>query len=180
MLRKIEIEIPEGKRAEWNNGVLTFVDDPKDIRDRIKTFDDACSELGENHQYVRAYREWMRISYAECEDITAYMKLRIITTALNEGWEPQFVEGEKRWYAWYDLLTEDDYNDMTDEEKCRVVGRAYSSAHAFGGLVYSYTSYVSTVSFTGVGSQLAFKSGELAEYAAKQFIDIYAEYCFKS
>ena len=180
MSRKIEIEIPDGKRAEWNNGVLTFVDDPKDIRDRIKTFEDACSELGENHQYVRAYREWIRISYAECEDITAYMKLRIITAALNEGWEPKCVEGEKRWYAWYDLITEEDYNDMTDEEKCRVVGCAYYNANEYDGLVCSYANYVSSHSNTNLGTRLAFKSEELAEYAAKQFIDIYAEYCFKS
>lgn len=180
MSRKIEIEIPDGKRAKWNNRVLTFVDDPKDIKDRIKTFEDACSELGENHQYVRAYREWMRISYTECEDITAYMKLRIITAALNEGWKPQFVEGEKRWYSWYDFLTKEEYNDMTDEEKCRVVGCASNNASAYGSLVYSITYHVSTYSYTNLGSLLAFKSKELAEYAAKQFIDIYADYCFKS
>lgn len=80
-INKIEIEIPDGKRAEWVNGVLTLVDDtPKDVRDRIKTFDDACAELGENHQYIRAYREWMRISYVECEDITAFFRRGSMST----------------------------------------------------------------------------------------------------
>ena len=180
-INKIEIEIPDGKRAEWVNGVLTLVDDtPKDVRDRIKTFDDACAELGENHQYVRAYREWMCISYVECEDITAFMKLRIITAALNEGWEPQFVKGERRWYAWYDFITEESYNDMTDEEKCRVVGRAHNSSSAYGGLVFVSACCVATYLYTVNGSRLAFKSEELAEYAAKQFIDIYTNFGFTS
>ena len=30
-MKKIELEIPDGKRAEWVNGVLTLVDDtPKE------------------------------------------------------------------------------------------------------------------------------------------------------
>ena len=177
-INKIEIEIPDGKRAEWVNGVLTLVNDtPKDVTERIKTFEDACSELGENHQYVRAYREWNRISYAECEDITAYLKLRIITAALNEGWEPKFVEGEMRWYAWYDFITEEDYNNTT--YKVRVPLRSVNNANAYGGLVCAGAYSAGSGSGSGYGVRLAFKSKELAEYAAKQFIDIYADYCFK-
>ena len=151
-MKKIEIEIPDGKRAEWVNGVLTLVDD--DVRVRIKTFEDTCAELGENHQYVRAYREWMRISYAECEDITAYIKLRIITAALNEGWEPQFTEGERRWYVWY--------------------------GNIHGGIVCASAVDAGSGSISSHGVRLAFKSEELAEYAGKQFIDIYKDYCFKT
>lgn len=48
--KKIEIEIPEGKKAEWINGVLTVVDesqkDNRPVTERIKTFEDACEELG--------------------------------------------------------------------------------------------------------------------------------------
>lgn len=47
--KKIEIEIPEGKKAEWINGVLTLVDesqeDNRPVTERIKTFEDARSEL---------------------------------------------------------------------------------------------------------------------------------------
>lgn len=177
-MKKIEIEIPDGKRAEWVNGVLTLVDDtPKDVRDRIKTFEDAREALGDEHPLVKEYWGVVSVDLDITQDLIAYLKLRIITAALNEGWEPQFVKGEKRWYAWYDFITEGDYNDMTDEEKCRVVGRAGYYAYAYGGLVYSHTYHVSTYSYTSYGSRLAFKSEELAEYAAKQFIDIYADYC---
>ena len=41
-------------------------------------------------------------------------------------------------------------------DRCRVVGRAGNFAFAFGGLVYSYASYVSTYSHTNYGSRLAF------------------------
>lgn len=148
-MNKIEIEIPDGKKAEWVNGVLTLVDD---IKVRIKTFEDACNELGENHQYVRAYREWMRISYAECKDVAAYMKLRIITAALNEGWEPQFVKGELRWYVWF-------------PNKC-------------GGLVSAFANYAGSHSLSYYGVRLAFRTKELAEYCGKQFIDIWCDYLF--
>lgn len=41
--KKIEIEIPEGKKAEWINGVLTLVDesqkDNRPVTERIKTFE---------------------------------------------------------------------------------------------------------------------------------------------
>ena len=150
MKKKIEVEIPEGKYAKWVNDVLTLVDD---VKVRIKTFEDACNELGENHQYVRAYREWMRISYAECEDIAAYMKLRIITAALNEGWEPTFDKDEERWYPWFKIKQ--------------------------GGLVCANAYDAGLSSYTDYGVRMVFKSKELAEYAGKQFTDIYKDFCYE-
>ncbi len=150
------------------------------IQERVKTLDDAIRELGDDHEAVRSYNA-CKYGYSIKEpDIMAYLKLRIITEALNEGWKPQFTEGERRWYAWYDLLDKDDLDGMTDEEKKerRVVGRALSNANAYGGLVCSSASVVSTSSYTLSGSRLAFKNEELAEYAAKQFIEIYADFCF--
>lgn len=45
-------------------------------------------------------------------------------------------------------------------DRGRVVGRASGSAHAYGGLVFSSAHSVSTFSYTGVGSRLAF-SGDI-------------------
>lgn len=45
-------------------------------------------------------------------------------------------------------------------DKCRVVGRAYYSAYANGGLVFSLAHYVSSSSYTYFGARLAF-SGEI-------------------
>lgn len=152
---------------------------------RVQTFDDAVRELGDDHPAVKAWHS-LKYGYAvsdtdpETADIMAYATLRVITEALNEGWKPQFTEGERRWYAWYDFLTKEEVEEMSDEEKKerRVVGRANSNANAYGGLVYSSANYVSTISGTSNGSRLAFKNEELAEYAAKQFGDIYADFCF--
>ena len=181
-MQKIEIEIPDGKCVKWVNGVLTLVDDnSKDIRDRIKTFEDACAELGDEHPLVTQYRLISGAYKGEekTNDIIAYLKLRIITAALNEGWKPQFVKNEKRWYAWYEILSKEKYNDMTDKEKHRVVGCGSNNVGEYSCLVYSDTNYFSTFSDSLNGSQLCFKSAELAKYAAMQFMDIYADYCFK-
>lgn len=61
---------------------------------------------------------------------------------------------------------------------CRVVGRANNNANANGGLVYANAFNASSNSYAYSGSRLAFKNEELAEYAAKQFGDIYADFCF--
>lgn len=150
------------------------------IQERVKTLEDAIRELGDDHEAVRCYNA-CKYGYSVKEpDIMAYLKLRIITEALNEGWKPQFTEGERRWYAWYDLLDKEDLEGMTEEEKKErcIVGRASHNALAYGGLVFSNASYVSAYSYTYVGTRLAFKNEELAEYAAKQFIEIYADFCF--
>ena len=148
------------------------------ITERVKTFEDAVSELGNEHPLVKVYQS---IKYGYCselvgKDLLAYTKLSIICEALNEGWHPQFSLDEYRWYPYYKLLTNDEIDDMSEEEKSRVVGRAGNNANANGGLVYSYASYVSSVSNTNSGSRLAFKSEELAEYAGKTFIDIYKDF----
>lgn len=151
---------------------------PKNITERVKTFEDACAELGEDHPFVVAYRNNENID--KCAgDIEAYLKLRIITAAINEGWKPQFVQGEYRYYPWFFCYTNEEIKNLNNEEKsklCRVVGRASFSAHAYGGLVYSYAVSVSTFSGTGGGSRLAFRTKELAEYAGKQFIEIYRDF----
>ena len=155
------------------------------VTKRVQTLDDAVRELGDDQPAVKAWRS-IKYGYSVSEkdpdtaDIMAYVTLRVITEALNEGWKPQFTEGERRWYAWYDFLTKEEVEGMSDEEKeeRRVVGRASYNAGACGGLVFSYAYNVSAVSVTSFGSRLAFKNEELAEYAAKQFGDIYADFCF--
>lgn len=108
--KKLEIEIPEGKTAVWRNGILTLIDEPeKDVRKRIKTFEDACHEIGIDAE------AWNRdkISLGLEPDVLAFLKLRIIVKALNEGWEPRFTEDECRYYPWFILYTGEEYNSWT-------------------------------------------------------------------
>ena len=142
------------------------------ITNRVKTFDDAVGELGNEHPLVKVYNS-IKYGYTSelvGKDLLAYIKLSIICEALNEGWHPQYTLYERRWYPYYELLTNEDIEKMSEEEKSRVVCCAY------GGLIPSCSNYVSSSSDTYSGSRLAFKNKELAEYAGKTFIDIYKDF----
>ncbi|WP_304472623.1 hypothetical protein [uncultured Duncaniella sp.] len=158
---------------------------PKDIRERVKTLEDAISILGGDHPYVKhltLYEQEMHGNVEKMEDISAFLKLRVITTALNEGWEPQFIPNEKRWYPWFDLYTQEEIDRMSDEEK-KEVGLVLWGGHAnYGsycglGIASSRNAFSNASAY--FGSRLAFKSEELADYAGRQFFDICADFCFK-
>lgn len=172
--KKLEIEIPEGKTAVWRNGILTLIDEPeKDVRKRIKTFEDACHEIGIDAE------AWNRdkISLGLEPDVLAFLKLRIIVKALNEGWEPRFTEDECRYYPWFILYTEEEYNKLDEEEKSRVV-RSNSNAFALGGVSCASADNDSSYALAFIGVRLAFKTSELAAYCGRQFLDIWADFVF--
>ena len=180
-MKKIEIEIPDGKRAEWVNGVLTLVDDkPKDVTERIKTFDDACAELGDKHPLVAQYK-FIAGGYEgeeETDDLIAYLKLRIIVAVLNEGWEPKFTEDELRWYPWHYMWTESELKEKSDDWKADrhliMIGDKYQSEYA--GLAFAHSDYAPSDAFAHIGSHLCLKSEALAIYCGKQFIKIWADF----
>jgi hypothetical protein len=68
---------------------------------------------------------------------------------------------------------------MSEEEKSRVVYRSNYNAYAFGGVACAVTYFGSSYTYTYIGSRLAFKTRELAEYAGRQFVEIWADYVFK-
>ena len=190
--KTIQIEVPADKKAEWQEvdgkTVLVMVDekDNRPVAERIKTFEDACNELGEDHPMVSVYdalvtrangeqslAEWMG------KDVVAFLKLRIITEALNEGWHPKFTEDENRYYPWFYTYTKEEYDNFSEEEKRRCVGRAVLNAFAFGGLVCADANDAASLSNTNYGARLAFSNRDLAEYAGRQFIDIWADFVFE-
>lgn len=146
----------------------------KPVTERIKTFEDAVHALGESHPFVV---EW-RIDDNLSPDLEAYLKLRIICAALNEGWQPKFYKGEYRFYPWFRIYTKEEYEELEKSEKkeSRVVYRSSSDANACGGVSCAYSSSGYAYVVTGFGSRLAFKTKELAEYCGKQFTDIWADY----
>lgn len=151
---------------------------PKDIKERVKTFDDALAILGNDNQAVIDY---YAVADKTCtEDILAFAKLRVIAEALNEGWEPSFSKGEYRYYPWFNTYSQKEFDNLDDEykDRCRVVGRGGSSAFVNCGLVYAHAYNASSVSSAFCGSRLAFKTRELAEYCGEQFIDIWADFLF--
>lgn len=127
-------------------GKETFI--PKDIADSIKTFEDALKVLGIKYPSFTIDED-----SGIANDITsleAYIKLIIITRALNEGWVPDWKNSNQyKYYPWFNLSS---------------------------GSGLSFFDYVFLFSGSGVGSRLCFKSSELAEYAGKQFTDIYKDF----
>ena len=152
----------------------------KDITERVKTFADACKVLGSKHPYVEQYvaTEAAFRGEEKTGDFLSYLKLRIINAALNEGWKPQFTEDECRYYPWFKFYTQKEIDKMSDDEKGRVVGRASNYSYAFGGLAYAGAGYASSGSNGYFGSRLAFKTRELADYAGRQFVELYADFVF--
>lgn len=150
----------------------------QDIKDKVKTFEDAVAILGNDNQAVIDY---YAIADKTCtEDILAFAKLRVIAEALNEGWKPKFDGDECRYYPWFYIYTKKEYEELDEDEKkdCRVVGRSSRNAVANGGVVYVNAYNASSHSSTYYGSRLAFKTRELAEYCGKQFIDIWEKFLF--
>lgn len=165
-------------RALYGDAVEEHDDRP--ITERVKTLEDAISILGGDHPYVKhltLYEQECHGNEEGMADILAYHQLRIICAALNEGWTPDWADTDQyKYYPWFTIYTKEEIDNMTEEEKSRVVGRANYYAYAYGGLVYSSAHNVSTYSYTSHGSRLAFKSRELAEYAGKQFGETYADF----
>lgn len=126
-------------------------------------------------------QKWKKFCEAEIEDkdTNAYMRLRIIAAALNEGWEPQFTKDEWRYFPYFVFYTQEEIDEMSEDEKAGVVFRSNSFASPYGGVVFAYAYYDSSNTSADYGSRLAFRSRELAEYAGKQFVDIYADFVWK-
>ena len=179
-MKKIEIEIPEGKEAKWVNGVLTLVDEkPKDITERIKTFEDACNELGEEHPLVKEYWGVVNVDLDITQDLITYLKLRIIVAALNEGWEPKFEKGEYRYFPCFCLHTKEKYDNLDNEEKESCILHSDNYTSSYSGFVDINVGYDASSSYAFGGSRLALRTKALALYAGKQFTEVWFAFVFK-
>lgn len=146
---------------------------PKDITERIKTFEDACKILGTSHPLVCQYHAIDDVD----SNLNAYIKLRIICAALNEGWEPQFTEEEWRYYPVFWLYTQDEINDMDDDDKrdrCMMSTGEYQTE--FAGFASAYSYYAPSYASAYFGSRLCLKNNDIATYCGKQFINLWADF----
>jgi len=113
------------------------------ITDRVKTYADACAEIGANPMDEDELKEM-----GFTDDEICYRKIKTITRALNEGWIPDWNNSNQyKWAPYFDLS---------------------SSGFVFNATYYRYTS-----AYAGNGSRLCFKSDELATYVGKQFTELY-------
>lgn len=184
----IQVEIPAGKKAAWVDGFLKLVDaeeeqkkDERPITERVKTFEDACKELGEDHKLVQQFKA-IQEAIAEDKEATAYFKLGIITAALNEGWEPDFTnDDEYRYYPYLCLWTKEELEDKDeawkDDHNLQLWrGGGSSDFGAFCGLAYAVSSGAWSNAYADLSARLAHKTEELAIYSGKQFTELWANY----
>lgn len=184
----IQVEIPAGKKAAWVDGFLKLVDaeeeqkkDERPITERVKTFEDACKELGEDHKLVQQFKA-IQEAIAEDKEATAYFKLGIITAALNEGWEPDFTnDNEYRYYPYLCLWTKEELEDKDeawkDEHNLQLwIGGGVSPYGAYCGLAYAASNNAWSIAYAALSARLAHKTEELAIYSGKQFTELWANY----
>ena len=184
----IQVEIPAGKKAAWVNGFLKLVDaeeeqkkDVRPITERVKTFEDACKELGEDHKLVQQFKA-IQEAIAEDKEATAYFKLGIITAALNEGWEPDFTNDDKyRYYPYLCIWTKEELEDKDeawkDEHNLQLwIGGGASGRGAVCGLAFAYSDCAWASASANISARLTYKTEELAIYSGKQFTELWTNY----
>ena len=117
------------------------------VTERIKTYEDACKELG-----IVPVDESALLAGGFTKDEIAYRKIKTIAEALNEGWKPNWNdENQKKWIPWF-----------------------YPNSSS--GFVFLTTYFGYSSAGAGYGLRLCFKSDELATYAGKQFVELYKEF----
>lgn len=118
------------------------------ITDRIKTYEDACTELGISPMDENKLMELGLTTH----DI-AYQKLATIVKALNEGWQPDVCDSNvARWYPWF---------------------RPNGAPSSFA---FYYSNFEASTAIAGSGSRLCLKSEELSTYIGKQFLDLWKQH----
>ena len=179
----IKIAVPAGKKAEWVDGFLKLVDneeakEKKPVTERVKTFEDACKEMGIDAEAIQ--QQWQDAGITMVDEV-AYQKLRIITAALNEGWEPEFNDGEYRYYPYCLLYTKEEIEQKDDEWKDEHNlqlwrGGGSSSNGADCGLACAVSFSAWSTASAYFSARLAHKTEELAIYSGKQFTELWANY----
>ena len=159
---------------------------PTPVTERVKTMDDVMAELGENHPLVVAYSRYLESTDIEMRDrhLLAYLKLRMVAEALNEGWYPQYLDEESHWYP-----------EFTVFENMKDVKQAFGDVGADGLLslpylrqIYQFHGRFAVVEtmeqFAGPGCAkdypffLCYKTHELALHAGMNFPELWCEWLF--
>lgn len=160
-MKTITLQIPDGKKAEWIDGVLTLVDDkPQEPNEQIPTFADAIRFLGfgefDNEDYLSYMQGFPVPILANDEDIirkiNAYAKLITIATAWNkiDGFVAYWEDtSQYKYFPWFE----------------------YSSDAV--GFVCTNTLSTATVASANYGSRLCFMTRERAKQFGEQFIDLW-------
>lgn len=165
---EIKVKAPEGKKPVYDEKSQTITFVPINIREQVKTFDDARRILGISED----------VFIPSDPQLYAIMRLRIILQALNEGHEFSLTEGDV-WYPWVRFYEE---HKLPTNEKKNVIrsftlnGKKYllvgdASDGAYSGLGNFNSSHGVGLADADVG-MFACKDEETALYVSSQFGDL--------
>lgn len=147
-----KIEIPKGyeiDQVDNRSGEVTFKKKPENIMAKIESINDAIETLGEEDTEVIMLRKLQQI-FDTSNHLVNYQTAVVFTKALNEGWTPDWnIDSQYKFFPYF---------------------------YMGGSSGFRSNGYGSWGSLSDVGSRLAFKSRELAEYAGKQFTEVYKQF----
>ena len=116
------------------------------IIDRIKSFEDACSELG-----IEPMNEKQMIESGFTTDEIDYRKLKIITKAYNEGWIADYNDSsQEKWVPWFNFSP--------------------------SGVRFDYSGYDISSAYAGLAARLCFENEAKSNAAGKTFTKLYAKF----
>lgn len=151
----------------------------KPVWERIKRVTDAQRALGQRHRYVIARLiDTLGNGDDKDKEQSAFLSLRVVVAALNEGWVPKFTDDEYRYYPTFRLFSKDAVRNMDAEDrKIRCVteiGNDTYFAYDNVGRVPTYATPIPEVSYPAC---LLLRNEPLACYCGRQFIDLWKDLC---
>ena len=121
----------------------------KEAMEKIKTFADAQRETG-----AQDTPDFNEAPEEVREFLKAIYQAAVITKALVGDWKPDWNDSSQRkWFPWFRMSS--------------------------GGFVFDATGCDGSVAGAGDASRLCFPTEELAEYAGRQFTDVYSRIILK-
>lgn len=125
----------------------------KKVTEYIKTYEDAVKATNRPSN-----PDFSNLPEDLREHFEAHYQIIVIAEALNEGWKPNWDDdNEPKYFPWFWKENE-----------------GVSSGFVFNDADYSYSG-----ASAAYGVRLCFKTRALAEYAGKQFIDIWNKVLLK-
>ena len=174
MKQIIEIEVPDGMKATWENGTIKYIPDEPHWK-KITTFKDAllyvCNYLPECEDLINSYRNTVVGSFEY--KIACY---RIVVAALTNNEKCYLTTGE-RWYPVIEFCRPKDKDNCwgttligtieSEGVKYSVLG-GYAILGSGTGLGYFSSSNGVSHSFTGIGFH-SVSSEEIAKHISTYF-----------
>ena len=171
------IKALERNQKRWNPETMEF--DSCEAYEAIHTYEDAFSKVNDmaaqGDKLADLLIRDLQFNSPRTPDLLAYIKLRIIVHAINDGWTPKFTKDEYRYYPWFYLYTQEEVDKMNEEERSRLLDvGGYANFGAACGVSCAISSYAFSSSDASLGARLAFYDERRAKYAGTKFLELYS------